>query len=498
MRPARRLLLGLVLLACTGCAGLYFQPATTPAAPARPDLAHWPYREYWCGLVFNGARIGFSHLAMAPAAEPGLYEIRSEMALAFRLLMLDKRITLKAQDLVRPDLSLVSFHYDFNLDGHTLIQDGLLEGDTLTVRVESGAGVEEERHPAPAALYPASGTYLYPLLHDLVPGRVYEFAAYHAEARTVATVRQEIFGWETSELFFGQACRIRTQALGQSVETWLDTQGRPQLELALGGVLIAGLEDEAVARRYLAEAALSKAEAFIDFSLIRTEPPIPQPRATTELEMLVTGLPATLTLPSDSTQTCTPEAAAVRCRLRRPAARPCRPASPDTWPEEARWALFPTNAAPNSHPAIQALAREVAGSETDPCRQIDRLLAWIASHIAREPVDVFSALDVLAGGKAECQGHALLFAALARALDIPCRVVNGITYSEDFAGFLYHTWTEVFLDSSWQPVDPTFGQPVADATHLKLLAGETIKELAPLVDVVGRIQVEVKGQEGRE
>jgi len=40
-------------------------------------------------------------------------------------------------------------------------------------------------------------------------------------------------------------------------------------------------------------------------------------------------------------------------------------------------------------------------------------------------------------------------------------------------------------------VDPTFGQVGVDATHIKLIEGESSAELMPLVDVVGRIRIRV-------
>jgi transglutaminase-like putative cysteine protease len=72
---------------------------------------------------------------------------------------------------------------------------------------------------------------------------------------------------------------------------------------------------------------------------------------------------------------------------------------------------------------------------------------------------------------------------------MPARIVNGLAYSEAHGGFLYHSWNETWIAGrGWQPVDATFGQPRADATHLKLLEGETVGELAPLVSLVGRLR----------
>jgi transglutaminase/protease-like cytokinesis protein 3 len=112
------------------------------------------------------------------------------------------------------------------------------------------------------------------------------------------------------------------------------------------------------------------------------------------------------------------------------------------------------------------------------------------ANIAKEAVDAFTAADVLRARRAECQGHAYLFAAFARALGIPARIVNGIAYSEPHGGFLYHSWNEAWIAGrGWQPVDATFDQAHADATHVKLIEGESAAELVPLVNLVGRVRV---------
>jgi transglutaminase-like putative cysteine protease len=112
-------------------------------------------------------------------------------------------------------------------------------------------------------------------------------------------------------------------------------------------------------------------------------------------------------------------------------------------------------------------------------------------NVEKAPLDVFSALDVLEKRKAECQGHAYLYTALARATGIPTRIVNGLAYSEQFNGFLYHSWAESLVDGRWVAVDPTFGQTAADATHIKVVEGETLAELLPLMDVVGKLKIRV-------
>jgi transglutaminase-like putative cysteine protease len=78
-----------------------------------------------------------------------------------------------------------------------------------------------------------------------------------------------------------------------------------------------------------------------------------------------------------------------------------------------------------------------------------------------------------------------------RALGVPTRVVNGLVYSAEHGGFLYHTWAESLVEGSWRAVDPTFNQTQADATHIALVRGESLTELVPLVDWVGNTRIVV-------
>ena len=149
-------------------------------------------------------------------------------------------------------------------------------------------------------------------------------------------------------------------------------------------------------------------------------------------------------------------------------------------------------AVPYHHPLIIDLARQIAGDEyvMDKQEYLRAVLAWIRDNIEREVIDGFSAVDVIQRGKAECQGHAYLLAALLRNKDIPVKLVNGLTWSEQHQGFLYHSWNEVWLDNQWQSVDATLQQFPVDATHIKLLEGEEPADLIPLTQWLGQLEIE--------
>jgi transglutaminase-like putative cysteine protease len=175
--------------------------------------------------------------------------------------------------------------------------------------------------------------------------------------------------------------------------------------------------------------------------------------------------------------------------MKRAEARTAEDATPPS-PAEARY-LRSSVTVQSDDPSIRRLAAEIVGGSAVTEERIARILRWLEHNVEKAPLDVFSALDVLQQRKAECQGHAYLYTALARAAGIPTRVVNGLVYSEELQGFLYHSWTESRVGARWQAVDPTFGQLTADATHIKLVEGENLAELMPLTDWVGKVRIRV-------
>ena len=164
----------------------------------------------------------------------------------------------------------------------------------------------------------------------------------------------------------------------------------------------------------------------------------------------------------------------------------------------ARSALLPLQLAENPslleetsqiqsrHPMIRALMREVVASETDAWRAALRINHWVYQNMEKVLVDAFTALDALHDRKGECQSHTNLFTAIARAAGIPTKVVNGLVYSNEFKGFVYHAWPEVWV-GEWRALDPTFGQDRVDATHIKLSEGnnEGALKLTEFIGIVG-------------
>jgi len=468
----------LLLVFLQGCATQYFHDAGPAPQPATLTLESWPHRDLWTGVVFNGEKIGFTRRQVRAADAPGRWEIESEAVMRLQFLGVDKRIRLHAVDRVRPDLTLESFSYEHEIDGNRMQVSGKVEAATLSFSVKARGSAESKTLKIEKPLYPSSALAFLPLMQGIRIGTSARYAVFHGETQAIADAEQDVLAYESSPLFEGPAFKVATRLLGLETTTWIAADGRPLFELGMRGAIISALEDESRARRYLVEASLNKRDALVEFSLLRAGP-IEQPRRVSRMVIVLGDFPKTFEVNNDA---CRRVSDRLECRIDRSA--PLAQGDPQRY-------LAPTLAAPSMLSEISSLARSIAGDAASDDERIARLLAWMDVNIAKEAVDAFTAADVLRARRAECQGHAYLFAAFARALGIPTRIVNGIAYSEPHSGFLYHTWNEAWIAGrGWQPVDATFGQAHADATHVKLLEGETAAELVPLVNLVGRVRVQ--------
>jgi hypothetical protein len=142
----------------------------------------------------------------------------------------------------------------------------------------------------------------------------------------------------------------------------------------------------------------------------------------------------------------------------------------------------------SDHPAIKTLAGKIVGQLNQGEVKARKILQWVYDSLdKRATVSVPNALGTLKARAGDCNEHAALFAALARAAGIPAKVSVGLVYTRD--RFYYHAWNEVFL-GEWITVDALMGQMPADVTHIKFVEGDLDRQ-AEMVRVIGQVELKV-------
>ena len=447
-----------------------------------PKLAAPPEGERWFSINLDGERVGFARLNISKAGDG--YRIDSEGSVKLRVMGFSREAVSKESYLVGRDLTLRSFSSESRIDGSPMAVTGEVTPGGIKVAVDSAGGSKSRTLKSKGAVYPPHALNLYPLLQGTQPGKSNKLAVIDLEAVKVKQVKVEVVGEETL------ADGTRTVHLRNDLypmvdnDVWVDLKGNSVRESVRDDLVVTLAEDEKSARSYLADAALSKRDMVLDFSMVRVEPPIERPEQLKRLVLELAGVPAELPLLQGKGQQVT-RLADGRVLFTMPS--PDLSATPGEAPGAAD--LEPAPRIPSDAAEIVALKDEVVGAEPDPAQKARVLVQWVAKEIKGTVTDSQSPLETLKSRAGNCQSHARLYAALARAAGIPTRFVSGLVYSGP--GFLYHSWAESYLNGSWVAVDPTFGELPANLSHIKLVEGDSSDEMGLLAGMIGKVKAKV-------
>jgi hypothetical protein len=150
--------------------------------------------------------------------------------------------------------------------------------------------------------------------------------------------------------------------------------------------------------------------------------------------------------------------------------------------------LQPTAFIPSDDEKIKKIAKEVTG-DSKGIGAVDKIITYVDEKLTDKPTfSIPNALDALKSGEGDCNEHSALAVALLRAAGIPSRVEVGLVYVN--GAFYYHAWVGVYLGGKWISTDPTFGQLIADPTHVKLEYGG-FENQAKLYRVINKLQISV-------
>jgi len=473
---ALRLLITLLLL----CAPLSLRAAELP------KLATPPLGERWFSVNLSGERVGFAHLSITESGDG--YRIDSEGSVKMRVMGFSREATTKESYLVGRDLAIKTFASESRIDGSPLALKGEVTPKEIKVSVESGGSKKERTLKSKGPVFPPQALNLYPLMRGTPAGKSLQVPMLDLEALKVKKIKIEVIGAET--LPPATAVMHLRNNLYPMVDNdiWVDLKGNSLKESVRDDLVVTLAEDEASAKAYLADTALSKSDLALDFSLVKVTPPLERPGELKKLVVEFTGFPPDYPLLQGQGQQATrlPDGK-VRFTMPNPAFQAPngeRPAASD---------LEPAQRLPSDSPEILAKKDEIVGTEKNPAQMVKLLEQWVAKEIKGAITDKQSPLETLKSRSGNCQTHARLFAALARGAGIPTRFVSGLVYLPG-QGFLYHSWDESYLDGVWMGVDPTFGEMPANVTHIKLVEGDSADDMGQLAGVIGRIQAKVLEQ----
>jgi transglutaminase-like putative cysteine protease len=124
-------------------------------------------------------------------------------------------------------------------------------------------------------------------------------------------------------------------------------------------------------------------------------------------------------------------------------------------------------------------AKKITEGASDAWAAARAINAFVHTHIQDKSLAhaYSTANEALEAAAGDCTEHSVLFSALAKIVGLPTKLVTGLVYVGGRDGiFGYHQWVEVWIGDRWVAMDPTFGQDVADPTHIKFTEGSSDPE----------------------
>lgn len=464
----------------------FFQPQAIKVTPALARDGLRTGKEWW-GVYWKGEKIGFA------VTEQDLREekirVRERLWLKMAILGVPQSIEQTLDYTLTERLTLESFDFNLRSGLFPFRISGQLQDSNqgswkrLLLKVRTGGKEHEQQVSLAEAPFILGQTKLHFLSQGLEKGKKYRIPVFDPATLTSAEMVAEVEDLEnlTIKGEKRKLYRVRQQCRGLAVKSWIDQNGQTwKEESSVGLVLVRESQTEARYQNWNP----GKMADLLTLTAVPSDREIPNPRSLSFLrvKLRTSGLSG-LKIEGDRQTRSGNEVTIQREKF------PPYP-SPNPLPEgERKQALSPTPFIQSDHPEIRRLALAIVGGAKDPSEKVKRLTAWVYREVRKKPVvSVPSALDVLQQRVGDCNEHAVLFLALARALGIPARQQAGIIYQE--GRFFFHAWAQVYL-GGWVSVDPILNQAPADAAHIRLVQGDLDRQ-ADLVRVIGRLKVEVK------
>jgi hypothetical protein len=469
---------------------LAFAAAPARAADASSAAQATPPSHQWFTVLLDGRKIG--RFETDRDAREGRVVTTQSLDLVLERAGSSVALRSRETSTETPDGRPLGFASVSRLSGEDTTVEGKVQGEVAQVITRTG-GIESRRVLAwPAGALLLEGTRLAGMRAGLAPGTRWSALAFQPSSLDAVEVTSVVQPSEMVELPGGrmrlvpveQTARLAGSAMRSRV--WVDAaQTVYKLTMPLFGVDLTLLAcDQACAT------APNQGSDVFARTLVQS------PRPITPLELQGTlryvldardaGTP--LSLPQTDEQTVVREGNRLVVEVRR-AARPGREDAPA--PADFR----PNDWLQSRSPEVVRLALQAVGDARDPRERMRRIQAFVRGYIRSKNLDVgyASALEVARRPEGDCTEHAVLLAAMGRAVGIATRVVDGLAFAPGFAGqdrvFVPHAWAQAFVDGRWEGFDAAL--PGFDAGHIALSVGDGDPwRFYSGLDLLGRVALE--------
>jgi hypothetical protein len=438
-------------------------------------------RNAWMNIFQNHRKIGFSHTRYVKV--DGGYQFDETVFMKINTMGMIQDLGLKTRGRLNADFSLAEFVFKVSSGRFSFSAQGTISGNRLTLVIDS-AGTRQETQLALAdRIYMPSGMLQAAVSGDLTPGNRMAVRVFDPIAMGQETIHLEVLDQEEIHML-GQprtAIKLSLKYKGATQLAWVDEQGDILKEQGMLGITL----EKTTREEALNGIPVQPSQDLTRLASIPSNIEFADPAALQVLKAEISGIQGRAHQLQGGRQTYQ----APVLLIRKERIRDSQISKETPRPDKGMAVFLKSEPLIQSdHPAILKLARDITTGADNDFQATQRILAWIQQHIQKRPVlSMPDALAVLQNRVGDCNEHAVLFAALARASGIPTKLEAGVVYLK--GRFYYHAWNAVYI-GEWITVDALFNQIPADVTHIRITSG-TPKDQLDILGLIGTMKIHV-------
>jgi flavodoxin len=460
----------------------YFHASTNVSLPF---INSPPARDAWMNIFQNGRKIGFSHKTFSKI-ETG-YSLIETLYMRINTMGLIQDISLKVKGILNDDFSLSSFDFEITSGRFRFAAKGAVSGDLLSIKAGSFDSTQAIDIKIKDKLYVAAGILDAVRATGMELGDEFTFNVFDPVTMGQEPVGVKIVGDEEI-INMGISKSARKVAIifkGATQIAWIGENGEVLKEKGMLGISL----ERVTRNEALAGFPVDSSQDLTKVASVISNVLIDDPQLLTRLDVEIGGIKFEDVYLEGGRQTFKGNILAVHKESLSgiPAMHDA-----DKMQDMERDFLSPTPFIQSDHLKIKNLAKKVVSPNDEPLQKIKKIVAWIYKNIDKRPVlSIPDALSTLENGIGDCNEHAVLLAALARASGIPTKIEAGLVYLN--GRFYYHAWNLLYI-GKWITADSLFGQIPADVTHIRFTSGTQTQQLN-LMNIIGKIKIKVVKQE---
>lgn len=470
-------LFGLLLLLRTG---VWNKKPTQVPASALSSPGEFRGGNTWMNIIQDDRKIGFSHTRYTQTATG--YQFTETVLMKINTMGLIQDVGLTTRGRLNPDFSVAAFSFEVSSGRFSFSADGSISDRMLSLTIDNGTDKQTTEIKLSDKIYFPSGILQAAAFEDLTPGRRLSVKVFDPLSMGQEPIQLTVFEKETIRIMgeARSATKVSLKYKGATQLAWIDDQGGILKEQGMLGLTL----EKTTQKDALYEFPDQPGRDLTRIASIPSNVAIADSKALSSLRVELSGVQAqTLSLNGGRQSYQAPVLTIVKEQI--PPATHRRQIDD---PNIIRF-LQPGPLVQSDHPRIQKLANEITEEADNDLEKIRLLMGWIKDHIQKRPVlSIPNALAILENRMGDCNEHAVLFAALARASGIPTRIEAGVVYLKH--RFYYHAWNAVYLDG-WVTLDALFYQFPADVTHIRLADGDP-KDQLDILGLIGNLSIHIR------